>query len=379
MLGFKFLTLQKRKFLLVIVVVASVNVIAFFAIGLKITLQKANKGSIEYRQLHPDEQKVLVYHCPWDVKCGGLGDRQKGIVGGFVLSAMLNRTFKIHMPLHPECNLDFFLTPSELDWRVRSTELAHPDQQSLLAMDGDNIDVIQSLLKKDNLQAELPSTYVLFRSNMEIVQYLLQHPAAKKVEWLQGKSVPDIYKEVITRLFTPSERIQKKLQKLQSDFRAGNASLICAQVRLGQSETFEDTEQFLNVQVFPVLADFLAPYSTAATSRIFISSDSKKIVELATARFPTVAVTVPGPITHVDRSKGGDTCEGTEKAVVEQFLLASCDMLVISESGFAKIAAFLRGRDDGLYIVYNKATFFSHKIVVESYRRDEPAFPNRRW
>jgi hypothetical protein len=60
---------------------------------------------------------------------------------------------------------------------------------------------------------------------------------------------------------------------------------------------------------------------------------------------------VPGPIIHVDKADGAAGCQSLSKVIVEEYALAACDILAISDSGIGKMASFLRGRDDELYFV----------------------------
>ena len=85
-------------------------------------------------------------------------------------------------------------------------------------------------------------------------------------------------------------------------------------------------------------------------------------------KFPETFLETTGPITHVDKYKGQDACAGFGHAIVDQLLLSTCDVLVISESGLGKIAAFLRNSDDGLYLF--------HDSKISKFRRDLK-FPNR--
>ena len=118
------------------------------------------------------------------------------------------------------------------------------------------------------------------------------------------------------------------------------------------------------------MASFLAPYNSSSTYRFMFTSDSPAMIEHARSHFPFRTVAMKGPITHVDRSVGNDVCGGFVHAILEQLMLSTCDVLVISESGLAKVAAFLRNTDKDLYIF--------HDAIVEKFKRESP-FPNRNW
>ena len=94
------------------------------------------------------------------------------------------------------------------------------------------------------------------------------------------------------------------------------------------------------------------------------TSDSPAMIEHARKYFPSRIVAMKGPITHVDRSVGYDVCAGFVHTILEQLVLSTCDVLVISESGLAKIAAFLRNTDRDLYLF--------HDGIVDKFVRKKP-------
>ena len=142
---------------------------------------------------------------------------------------------------------------------------------------------------------------------------------------------------------------------------------LSVQIRVGGRE---DTESFNTVEQFSALASFLAPFNLSSTHRLMFTSDSPAMIRHARSHFPSRTVRMKGPVTHVDRSAGSDACAGFGHAIVEQLALSTCDVLVISESGLAKVAAFLRNTDKDLYIF--------HDGVVHGFKRESP-FPNRDW
>lgn len=84
-------------------------------------------------------------------------------------------------------------------------------------------------------------------------------------------------------------------------------------------------------------------------------------------RFRGMVLEMPGPITHIDKSTGKDICAGFVRAILDQIALSTCDVLVISESGLGKIAAFLRNTDDELYLFHNgKVQQFTRQMSFPS-------------
>ena len=70
--------------------------------------------SCTYSFPEPDcEGKLLVYECEtaW---CGGLGDREKGIMSAFLLALLTDRTLVIDH--RKTCDIKKFLKPNLYDW-----------------------------------------------------------------------------------------------------------------------------------------------------------------------------------------------------------------------------------------------------------------------
>ena len=82
--------------------------------------------------------RVIGYACELG-PCGGWADRQKGIVGAFVIATMLGQKFKVHMP--QPCELSFILSPRRaVDWRLQPGELVGRDVTRLEMMSSTAMD-----------------------------------------------------------------------------------------------------------------------------------------------------------------------------------------------------------------------------------------------
>ena len=84
--------------------------------------------------------RLLGYHCREN--CGGLADRQKGIVTAFLMSAMLGVAFRVHVT--QPCELGFLLSPGgAVDWRLKPGELTGRDVQWIDRLDSAAVDFAQ--------------------------------------------------------------------------------------------------------------------------------------------------------------------------------------------------------------------------------------------
>ena len=331
-----------------------------------VTSQQAVNGDsvVNSQQAASARRKKIVYSCA-KYGCGGWADRQKGLVSAYILASMLDRDFGVHIPL--PCDLSNFMSTRNLDWRVTASELKGGGVQTLQKLDNAAVVFAKKLVSSPDIERELPSDVTVLTWNMEVVKYLRQHSLASRLDWMTGKTVPEIYREALNDLFRLNPELEDQLNTFKKLVPEGR-KLVCAQVRMGRYPGFPDVGSWLAFEDFPVLANFLTKYNDSLHYRVLVTSDSAKIVQMATQKFPDVSISIPGPITHIDKSRGTDICDGFKKTILDEYALSTCDVLVISESGIGKVASFLRGRDDELYL-------FRH-LKVEPFKR-EGIFPNK--
>ncbi|KAL8581316.1 hypothetical protein ACOMHN_034395 [Nucella lapillus] len=297
------------------------------------------------------KKKKVVYVCSG--VCGGWADRQKGIVGAYVLASLLGRDFGIHITV--PCDLSRFMDVGKVNWKVNPAELRGPGNKvrTYKPLDQVAVDFAKTAVSRNNLDEHFPHDVSAITWNMEVVQYLQKHRLASEIGWLAGgRPFSEVYKQALDDLFVLKPDLQNQLDQLQKS-RPPHTKLVCAQIRLGmQNRAFPDSLTLHSFEDFTVLVKFLSKYNDSSQFRIFFSSDSIEIMQKAKSEFPEVYLDIPGPITHTDKSKGADACQGFQKAIVDEYALASCDVLVISESGLGKIASFMRGTDKELYLFH---------------------------
>ena len=92
--------------------------------------------------------------------------------------------------------------------------------------------------------------------------------------------------------------------------------------------------------------------------RFFVTADSDVFINKAAKVFGRRFVRTNGTFVHVDRpgTNRQAACDGFTKVLVDNYLLSTCDVLVISKSGFGRQAAYLRGTDRGLYCMLLNGT-----------------------
>ncbi|XP_048247456.1 uncharacterized protein LOC124145140 [Haliotis rufescens] len=302
------------------------------------------------------EKKYFIYDCA-NGNCGGLGDRQEGIVGAFIISQMLSRKFKVNM-LVP-CDIGNFLQSNQVDWILQSSEISGIKSSKYTRIDADAFQLRDKIAKSLDLEKEFPSDVTHFTVNQEMVNYLKLHPLFKSLRWAHNQTTTDIYNIVLRRLFRMKPEIQKRFDLYQSSARSNGRKLVCAHVRVRGNPTIPNdwyTPTPLNVSV---VWNFLRQYNNSALYRMFVATDSQKVRQDAKRLFPDVIQDLEGNIVHVDRDNHAKdyACAGFGKVILDQQTMSSCDVFLMTDSGLGRIASMMRGTDKDLYCMASNSAY----------------------
>ena len=301
------------------------------------------------KEISCTDRKFLVFVCSERQLCGGWGDRQKGIISTYVLAMLMNRTFLII--LDKPCDISQFLVPSEYNWR-----LCH-DYIQTIPQTKDRYSSLSHLLSCNGL-ADCSTQKVLFiNTNVNWIQKLIKHPdAAKRIPWAINKTVPEVSKIVLARLFRPSDVLETATLKFTNKLTDGQ-SLICSHVRTGKNPTMpNDVDRHFDVQNVNAIFNFLKNYNDSGKYIIYITTDDEKIRQKTRTIF-TNSLTINLPIVHVDRvrtDQAGIACEGLFAVLLEQSILSRCDLLLLTRSNMGAMAAYMSKKQQTLFIIHNE-------------------------
>ncbi|XP_041376186.1 uncharacterized protein LOC121388758 isoform X2 [Gigantopelta aegis] len=294
--------------------------------------------------------RYMIYECTGDSYCGGWADRLKGIAMAYLISVMTKRRFGIHIT-SPRCNITDFLEPNHVDWVVDvdmindlpSDRFNHVDRSTFL--DHASTANFSSILKED---------VIFYKGNYEFITALQRNPNHRsELLWTKGRTVDEVFSAILKVLFKLNKKldtlIREFLQRVRPDKR--KSKLVCAQIRMGRNPTIpRDTEVRNTPEGVEAVWKFVRNNLICEHCKFFLSTDSEHIHLKAKSEFPDQIVDIPGEINHIERgSKHGNSCEAMAKVVIDQHVLAHCDSLIISQSGFGIIAAYLRGEKENLY------------------------------
>ena len=275
-----------------------------------------------YKPLHDmrnqlgHEEKYLIYACMRG--CGGFADRVKGMITLYVLSRKLKRKFGIY---HPRpCNLSKMLEPSKYNWTVEENLVTKHSRHYQ--------DLTFSKHFFSTYKQYLNQSVLFMQANAEISHY--RRHAQK----------------VFPHLFTFSENIQSEFNEFKKNY-IGRNKLVCSHIRIGKNPTMKDT-LYIALGNISAIWQFLQRYDKDGHV-IYIASDSQAVHEAAKVKFPKRYVNIPGRIVHIDKMADDKDCSGFHKVVSEFYVLSKCDVLLLTRSGYGRLASYVRNRKNGLY------------------------------
>ena len=296
---------------------------------------------------YQNEPRILAYRCA--LSCGGLGDRLKGIMQVYMLSILSKRRFAIEMK--EPSDLENFLKPNLLDWRLREDEITNISKGQLdnkmlhdaIAAQYERFDYDPVTLYKQDL------VYVIAnqdwtRSLRKLTITPIRFPEMYKF------SSSDLTRIIYHGLFKPSD----KLQFLVDDFfqtKAKGKKMACLHARMGeaiyQRYTFDEIMTPLQ---------FLKDLYSEDMYSVLIATDSADVKHFSRTFFSNfIDTSYSGPVMHIDYMKNGklgeDVKEGAfMRTLLDHMILSRCDTLVLTASGFGVTSAFLRHTSRGLYV-----------------------------
>ncbi|XP_060069504.1 uncharacterized protein LOC132549579 [Ylistrum balloti] len=287
----------------------------------------------------------IVYACSKDHSCGGWSDRLSGILSVFVISLITKQQFLIHH--NNPCLLADFLAPKEYDWRYNSSNFVKTDKKNYVLLNRKSLRAKKYLSGEKNLTKYFKSHINLIHMNWDFTDVIRSRPhIGSEVPWITKLHFADIYKELYNYLFKPSETLSRAL-KSQIRYRPKTA---CAHIRIGKSPTIPNDPP-RHQQPLEILWNFLDILDKNVYD-IFIATDDDRVVKRATNRYPKNIVNTDGKIGHIDailQRKNLDQQDIFLKMMMDFYALINCDILILTESGFGIMAAYIRNSDSGLY------------------------------
>ncbi|XP_067648978.1 uncharacterized protein [Haliotis asinina] len=301
--------------------------------------------------------KYIIYECT--SLCGGLADRQKGIITSYIVSQMLKRNFGLLM--RRPCEFSEFVIPNLVEWKIEEAKLKGRSRETIRAIDNGGLG---TKMKNSSLETMYDKDVTYYMGNIDYVSCLMKNPLFSSVKWAQNKTHYDIYRIAFSQLFRFAPKTQAKFDSFNAEAERASKQLICAHLRMGKSETIpsDGLRTYSRPDSESVVLFLKEQVKMAGSCRVFIATDSDEARVVFKQAFPEHFIEIEGRIVHIDRIHGSDVCSGMEKAILDEYILSTCDTLIMSKSGFSRMAAIVRGSDNGLFLATQKNITRSERL-----------------
>ncbi|CAL1536564.1 unnamed protein product [Lymnaea stagnalis] len=305
-----------------------------------------------------DKSQYFIYRCDTGKMsgCTDWSDIFKGMETAYLIANLTGRVYKAETHGIP-CRLQDFVTPNLVNWTLQTSfhDVLNKGMAGVGLRIMDNKFSFHSSLHKTNFSefAQRNFDHIYFKSNLDFVlgfqNSTLYRP---QLSWMAGLGRDEIHAILFKRLLILAPRLQKRLDLyLYSIMPSPEHRLICIDLTLKRNQTGQvdvDSTESLTQQL-PTIWSFVRAQSPTNIHKVYIHTDSPEIVARARAEsFKDRLVNSPS-VKSKRREAAGETCDKLESDIFNQHVMVNCDTLVVSERGFSRLAAYLRGTDEGLY------------------------------
>ncbi|XP_067686686.1 uncharacterized protein [Haliotis asinina] len=321
---------------------------------------------------HMSNTKYLIYRCAKSDLCGGWSDRLKGILMGFYISIATRRKFGIDITSLP-CNLTSFLTPNSVPWNEARFEVIRDDRSAGVYNEMGKVSFI-SKSKTLNFTAWLKHDIAYFLANLDYVDSLkFSRVHWKEFSWMENKTRDQFFATAYKTLFSLSASLKEALSRFLSRAKPrGSSKLVWAQIRLFKNPSNPNDNKNprgATMQDVQKIWNFFRNFSDPSAYKIFVTSDSETVMQQARKLFPSQIMESEGKVFHMELGTDRKSrCDGWKKVILDQHVLMSCDVLVLTFSGVGRVAAYVRGTPKGLYCMVK------HKLIKCSPSELRPLF-----
>ncbi|XP_069142175.1 uncharacterized protein [Argopecten irradians] len=309
------------------------------------TTEKETLPGLSVIRENNHDTKYIVYDCSDKTGvCGGWSDRISGILTTFIISLLTQRRFYINF--NSPCTLQNYLIPAQFEWRYDTSFHSNRTHfyQDLFFHEYKNIKAYFNGSKDINMYFKHDVNFL--RTNWDFTEDFRKRPTIGcEVPWITKLQYADMYQQLFNLLFKPAPVLIQALRDHNSKQRT-RPKLACAHVRLGGTKFMADDKR--EDRPLGVLWKYFDQLNKTEYD-MFVASDTKMVKELARRRFPRNIIDTPGTVTHIDNPDNDHPCEGFLKQLLDFYILANCDILIITRSGFGMLAAYVREVDAGLY------------------------------
>jgi hypothetical protein len=298
--------------------------------------------------------RFIVYSCDSSRFCGGLGDRQRGMVSAFLLAIVTSRVFVINFD--KPCSIENALIPHLYNWSICRNFVNTFDKNKSKLFDFVDGSPFFDGIQHFNFELEWSWQVIFMKINTNLITRLQRRRDFKdQHKWLLTKPMQTIFSLILHTLFKPKQYILNYMHRFDIDHVLGK-TLVCSHIRTGGNPTIPNDDIFTRQPNKSVVFEFLKRFADPNKYVLYLASDSDSIRKEFYKKFQN-SIKTNVSVVHIDRLGPlqrfkTQACEGLKFAVIEQLILSTCDTLLVTKSGFGINAAYLRGTSNNLYVLY---------------------------
>jgi hypothetical protein len=314
-------------------------------------------------QTNSFSDKTMIYSC--QSFCGGWGDRLRGILSAYILSLLTNRRFMIDM--NYPCDILKVIQPNFVNWTY-----IKPKSQNRTRL---TINTMRSwqVAHRTEISNTVAKTYfpdvwssyddIFISTNSDYMRLAFQNPyMLNKTRDLLGKipasqaTMQALFPFLFEILFKPSIPVRNRVDTILAV--SHDRHLICLHIRIGKNPNnpFDHafTARWNTTQAMLAFTDNYLKNKSSAI--VFVAADSGQAVSDVLHHYPNSAMTIVGPILHIDRfdKRSSTVCDGFIKVMSDFYLLGECQTSLLSNSGFSSWANRRREKPNEELYIYNE-------------------------
>lgn len=284
------------------------------------------------------DTKAIIWKC--DGNCGGLGDRQRGILTSFMLALVIGRAFFIQNDIPVPLQHYFHVANPHLRWTL---EESHLEGRTVLHENFLNDWPSIGDYTTANLSHYDSYDFVIQFNNHWQPFQILRNPLtpvwARKLRQYDDHVLAGC---LLNYLLVPARSLQDDLHQVRQAVAVHNQRLLAVQIRTGDNQIKNTTVLTDFIQLFQTCIQKLQRFSPVPF-QVFLTTDSDEALQVFQAAYPSL-LTFSGDIYHVDGRFGApaDPDAAFRKLVLDHLLISQADEVLISRSGFSEYAV-LRG------------------------------------
>lgn len=294
----------------------------------------------------------LVYDCSkrHPGLCGGWSDRISGMLSTFGVAIISRRHFKIN---HDKpCAFENLLEPNKYDWKLDESKI--PSNAKFMYLIDNNSYNLRENSVKTNLENYFTDDVTMIRMNWDMTRDFRMRPNIQEdFPWVTKLQYADIYYGLYHYLFKPGKTVLEKFDGIQK--RRKHELLACSHARAGDIGNAPRN--------FTKIWNFLSKLNRSKYD-IFIASDQQYVRDAGIKYLQGYnIITTEGQLGNMDHGRGG--CDVFTTSMIDFYTLTTCDLLVITNSGFSIMSAYVRQTPDNLYCMGDSDVFPCSRNVLE--------------